>query len=89
MITTRTEQSLTVCPNGCINVRDEKVIEEDGIELTRTFHRKVVDVVDDIANESQRLQDLAAVVWTPEVKEARQAVLAKLIKHEGLDEPKK
>ncbi len=83
MIVKRVEQSLTVCPNGCINVRDETVIEEDGVELTRTFHRKVIDVVDDITNESQRLKDLAAAVWTPEVIEARKLKIEEqLIKHE-------
>jgi len=60
----------------CIQVRTATVIEEDGVELTRSFHRHVVSPGDDVSNESAEVQAIAAVVHTPEVIAAYQEMLA-------------
>jgi len=59
-----------------IQVRTATVIEEDGVELTRSFHRHVVSPGDDVSNESAEVQAIAAVVHTPEVIAAYQEMLA-------------
>ena len=53
-----------------IHVRTATVIIEDGVELTRTFSRKVLSPHEDIMSESAELQGIAGVVWTDEVKAA-------------------
>jgi len=55
-----------------IQVRTATVIEEDGVELTRSFYRHVVNPGDDVSNESAEVQAIAAVVHTPEVVAAYQ-----------------
>jgi len=59
-----------------IQVRTATVIEEDGVELTRSFYRHVVNPGDDVSNESAEVQAIAAVVHTPEVVAAYQQMLA-------------
>ena len=59
-----------------IQVRTATVIEEDGVELSRSFHRHVVNAGDDVSNESAEVQAIAAVVHTPEVVAAYQQMLA-------------
>ena len=59
-----------------IQVRTATVIEEDGVELTRSFHRHVVSPGDDVSNETAEVQAIAGVVHTPEVVAAYQQMLA-------------
>ena len=69
-----------------IQVRTATVIKEDGVEITRSFHRKVLECVTssydsdteewthtdtDVSVESTDIQDIAAIVWTDEVKDAK------------------
>jgi hypothetical protein len=69
-----------------IQVRTATVIKEDGVELTRSFHRHVVDCVSsvkneddswthtdtDVSSESTEVQAIATAVWTGAVKTAKQ-----------------
>ena len=59
-----------------IQVRTATVIEEDGVELSRSFHRHVVSPGDDVSDQSAEVQAIAAVVHTPEVVAAYQEMLA-------------
>ena len=70
-LTERTEQKLEILPNGVIQVLDITVIERDGVVIDRLNHRKVVEVEDDVTNESERIRAVAAAVWTPAVIAAR------------------
>ena len=72
---------IEVLEKGQVQVRTATVIKEDGIELTRTFHRHVVEPSDkssgswvdtDISGEDTRVQDICVAAWTPEVKVAYQ-----------------
>ena len=72
-ITKRTQHTVTVLSDGQLQVREETIIEEDGVELTRTYHRSVVDVGDDVSTAPAIVQELAAAVHTPERKAARSA----------------
>ena len=55
-----------------IQVRTATVISEDGVELTRSFHRHVVQCTDDISGQSAEVQAIGNAVWTDELKAAYQ-----------------
>lgn len=61
--------------NNSIQVRTANVIERDGTEVSRTFHRHVVAPGDDISNEDPKVQAIANAIWTPEVIAAYQALV--------------
>ena len=67
-----------------IQVRNATVIKEDGVELTRSFNRKVLECVTssydgsswthadtDVSGESSEVQSIANAVWTDSVKAAK------------------
>jgi hypothetical protein len=55
-----------------IQVRTATVISEDGVELSRSFHRHVVNCLDDISGESTEVQAICNAVWTDEIRTAYQ-----------------
>ena len=59
-----------------IQVRTATVIEEDGVELSRSFHRHVVAPGDDVSGESAEVQAIAAAVHTADVVAAYEAHIA-------------
>jgi hypothetical protein len=65
-----------VGPHRAVQVRTATVIERDGEELTRSFHRHVVEAGDDYSNETAEVQAVCAAVHTSEVVAARQAAQA-------------
>jgi len=70
-LTEKTEQKLEILPNGVIQVRNERVIMDNGIEISRTFYRKVIDVDEDVSNESERIKAITPQIWTSKIKAAR------------------
>lgn len=58
-----------------IEVRTATVIKRDGVEISRAFHRHMVTPADDITEESQEVQAIAALLHTQEIKDAYQALL--------------
>ena len=70
-----------------IQVRTATVIKEDGVELTRSFHRHALECVSsvkndddtwthtdtDVSSESAEVQGIATAVWTTTVKNAKKA----------------
>jgi hypothetical protein len=70
-ITKRTEiGSMEVLPMGQIQVRTDTIIEEGGVELSRTYHRHVVEPDSDITDQDQRVKDVSLAVHTQAVKDA-------------------
>jgi hypothetical protein len=55
-----------------VQVRTATIIEEDGVELSRSFHRHVVSPTDDYSGETDEVQAICQAVFTPEVIEAYQ-----------------
>ena len=55
-----------------LQIRTATVIKEDGEELSRSFHRRVLHPDADVSGESAEIQGIAAAVWTDEVKAAWQ-----------------
>jgi len=68
--------SMEVGELGAISVRTDTVITDDGTEVSRAFHRKVVSPGDDVSGEDARVQAVANAVWTTEVVEAWNAAQA-------------
>ena len=68
-----------------IQIADDTVIKEDGVEISRTRHRKALNcgslsadgnddfVETDISGESSEIQGIANTVWTQAVKDAWKA----------------
>ena len=53
-----------------VQVRTATVIKKDGVELTRSFHRHVVNPTDDTSGQSDEVKAICNVVHTDAVKEA-------------------
>ena len=51
-----------------IQIRTKIIIEKDGNEISHNFHRHVVNPLDDISNESDKVKAIAGVLWTDKVK---------------------
>ena len=51
------------------------VVTDDGVELSRSFHRHVLSCDADISGEDAEVQAICNAVWTDEVKAAYQAHL--------------
>ncbi len=70
-----------------IQIREATIIKEDGVELTRSFHRNAIECVSsvkndddswthtdtDVSGESAEVQGIATAVWTTSVKNAKKA----------------
>ena len=69
-----------------VQVRTATVIKEDGVELTRSFSRKVLECLSsvkdgsswthtdtDISGESTQVQGICNAVWTTDIKNAKKA----------------
>jgi len=67
-----------VLADGQIQVRTDTVIERDGVEASRTFHRHVVVPGQDMSGEHADVQAVANGAWTPEVIAAYKAKMAAL-----------
>jgi len=62
-----------VGPYKSVQVRTATIIERDGEELTRSFHRHVVQAGEDYSGETSEVQAICAAVHTAEVIAALQA----------------
>jgi len=85
--TTEEDKIEVVGPYKSIQVRTATVIKEDGVEITRSFHRHALQCVNSVKNdddswthtdtnvstESAEVQAICAAVWTDAVKVAKQA----------------
>ena len=67
---------IEIVENSSIQVRTATVIEKDGTELTRTFHRHVVAPGADITNEDPKVQAIANAIWTEEIIAAYSASIS-------------
>ena len=75
-LTKEFETQTTVLPDGRLEVRTATLIMEDGIELSKSYHRKVIEVGDDVSGEDVIVQDIASNLHTQERINARAATRA-------------
>ena len=53
-----------------IQCRTATIVKEDGVELSRSFHRRVLTPDMDVSGEDAEIKALASALWTDEVKAA-------------------
>jgi hypothetical protein len=61
-----------------IQVRTADIIERDGTEISRTFHRYMLTPDKDVSDQSPEVQAIATALWTDELKASYQAHLDSL-----------
>lgn len=74
--TERHEHKLEIIPpHNVIQCRRADIVEKDGKEVGRTYHRHVVHPGDDVSEECSEVQAVAAALWTDASIAAYQASL--------------
>ena len=53
-----------------IQCRTATIVKEDGVELSRSFHRRVLTPDMDVSGEDAEIKGMASALWTDEVKAA-------------------
>ena len=72
--TEHSEHKLEIIPPySIIQCRRADIIEKDGVEVGKTYHRHVRFPGEDVSGDCAELQAVAAALWTPEVVAAYQA----------------
>jgi len=75
--TERHEHQLEIIPPySIIQCRRADIIEKDGVEVGKTYHRHCRAPGEDVSEDCAELQACAAALWTPEVIAAYQTHLA-------------
>ena len=67
---------IEVGETGTIGLRTDTVVLDDGVEISRNFHRKVLAPGDDVSGEDAKSQAVAGAVWTESVVAAYAAAQA-------------
>jgi hypothetical protein len=65
-----------VVANGCVQVRTQTAIMEDGKQISGQFHRHVVAPGADYSQEDAKVQAICAAIHTPSVIADYQAAIA-------------
>ena len=65
--------SRNVLPNGVINIRTDTIIEDDGVVMSRAYHRHVLAPGDDLTGEDPTVVLVANAIWTADVIAAYEA----------------
>ena len=55
----------TLLPDGQIQVRTDTIIEREGVEISRTYHRHVIAPGDNIEDQDPSVQRIAKAEHTP------------------------
>lgn len=70
---------IEILENNTIQIRNANIIEKDGIEIAKTYHRHVINPLDDISNENAKVQAIGNAIWTKEVIAKYKQDLEKLV----------
>ena len=62
-----------------IQIREAVVISENGIELSRSFHRYALSPDADLTDQPADVVSLSNIFWTDEIKAAYQASLTEIV----------
>jgi hypothetical protein len=65
---------VTVTENGIVLVREATTIKENGVELSKKYHRTSFTPGQDVSSQPANVQAICAAAWTPEVVAAYQAL---------------
>lgn len=69
---------IEVLDNNFIQIREANIIEKNGVEITRTFHRFILHPGDDLTEQEPKVVAIANAIWTQEVIDAYQEKLKNL-----------
>ena len=70
----RSEYKLEIIPpHNIIQCRRADIVEKDGVEVGRQYHRMVHSPGDDMTNACSEAQSVATALWTADVISAYQA----------------
>ena len=61
---------------NALQIRQAKQILEDGVVISQSYHRYVLQPDADVSGEDAKIQAVASAVWTDEIKAAYAAHLA-------------
>ena len=74
--TERNEYKVEVIPPyKTLQVRRADIVEKDGVEVGRTYHRHVCNPGTDVSGDCAEVQAIAGALWTDEVVAAYNASL--------------
>ena len=76
MLTEKITHDAQVLEDGQIQMREITRIFRDGIEISKFYHRKVIDVGDDVSGEPEMVRQIASAIHTPDRVDAREAAKA-------------
>ena len=65
--TIKVDQIEIVGDYKAVQVRTATIVTDDGVELSRSFHRHVVSAGDDYSNEDESVQKICAAIHTEEL----------------------
>ena len=58
-----------------IGVRTATIIKDDGVEISRTFHRQLLNPNDNVSSSSDEVKKLAEIYFTDDAKAKHKAVM--------------
>ena len=64
---------ITICENGIVLVRETTTIKEDGVEISKKYHRTSLTPEQDLTGQPANVVAICNTAWTPEVVDAYQA----------------
>lgn len=71
-----TIDKIEVLENGIIQIRQANIVERDGVEIAKTYHRWTLAPGQDLTGQEQRVVNVANAVWTEEIVAAYQTLIA-------------
>ena len=69
----RVEYKEEILPNQTIQLRTATIVERDGVEVGRQYHREVFAPGSDVSGAPDEVQAIAGALWTPAVVSAYEA----------------
>jgi hypothetical protein len=64
---------ITICENGIVLVRETTTIKEDGVELSKKYHRTSFAPEADLTGQPANVVAICNAAWTPEIIAAYKA----------------
>jgi hypothetical protein len=58
---------ITVSENGIVLVRENIIVKENGVEISKKYHRNSFLPGQDVSSEPINVQNICITAWTPEV----------------------
>lgn len=63
----RTIGHVGITEDRILQIREDTVVSEDGVELVRKFFRRILEPGDDVSSEPALIRNLTQLLWTQAV----------------------